>query len=117
MSKYNTFLFVFIVSVIAFIVFIIFNMNAIFSFAFHPREFNHDPLEMLGTIFSPPVILSAIALGITSLLYRIIGIVYVAKSKTVSDGEKALWIIGFIMMGFITAIVFLVMAKGRKFVD
>ena len=35
----------------------------------------------------------------------------------VKDGEKALWIIGFILMGFITAIVFLIMAKGKKFVE
>ena len=58
-----------------------------------------------------------LVLGLSSLAYRILGIVYVAKSKTVSDGEKALWIVGFIIMGFITGIVFLVMAKGRKFVE
>jgi tetrahydromethanopterin S-methyltransferase subunit F len=41
----------------------------------------------------------------------------VAKNSSVSDGEKALWIIGFIIMGFVTAIVFLIMAKDKKFVE
>lgn len=117
MSKYNTFLFVFIISIIAFIVFMAFYLNAVFSFAFHGNEYRRDGFEIFATIFNPTVIFSGIVLAASSLAYRIIGIVYVAKSKTVNDGEKALWIIGFIMMGFITAIVFLVMAKGRKFVE
>lgn len=118
MSKYNTFLAVFIISIIAFAVFMVFYLNAIFGFAFHANEHtNPDPFEMIFTIFSPPVIISGVILTASSLVYRILGIVYVARSKTVSDGEKALWIIGFILMGFVTAIVFLVMAKGRKFVD
>ncbi len=120
MNKYNSFLTVFIISVVALIVFMIFYMQAIFGFAFHIHEhnaYNTHPFEVFRDIFSPQVIISGIVLGITSLVYRIQGIVYVARNKTVSDGEKALWIIGFIIMGFITAIVFLIMAKGRKFVD
>jgi hypothetical protein len=118
MNKYNTFLAVFIISAIAFIFFFIFYLNAIFGIVFHLHEHTEpDPFEIFSTIFSPAVIISAIVLGVTSLVYRILGIVYVAKNKIVSDGEKALWIIGFILMGFVTAIVFLVMAKGRKFVE
>lgn len=118
MNKYNTFLAVFIFSLLAFIFFMIFYLDAIFGFAFQIHEHTKpDPFEMLFTIFSPAVIISGIVLGISSLVYRIIGIVYVARNKTVSDGEKALWIIGFILMGFVTAIVFLIMAKGRKFVE
>jgi len=118
MNKYNTFLAVFIISVIAFIVFMTFYLNAIFGFAFHLHESRDpDPFDILFTILNPAVIISAIIMGLSSLLYRILGIVYVARNKTVSDGEKALWIIGFIIMGFVTAIVFLVMAKGRKFTE
>ena len=51
------------------------------------------------------------------LTYRILGIVHVARTKIISDGEKALWIVGFVILGFITAIVFLVMAKSRKLVE
>jgi len=52
---------------------------------------------------------------VTSLTSRIMGIVAVAKSKTVADGEKALWIVGFALMSFITSIIFLIMAKGKGF--
>lgn len=118
MSKYNTFLFVFIISVLALIFFLVFYIKGIFEFAFHADEYAHaNPIEVFMTIFSPAVIVSGIIMGITSLLYRILGIVYVARNKAVSDGEKALWIIGFVLMGFITGIVFLIMAKGRNFVD
>ena len=96
MNKYNTFLTVFIISVIAMIVFLVFYLQAIFGVIRTVDEFRGEE---------------------PSLTYRILGIVHVAKNKTVKDGEKALWIIGFIIMGFITAIVFLVMAKGRKFVE
>jgi len=120
MTKYNTFLFIFIVSVVAMIVFLVFYMQAIFGFAMNMNEFeghNPNPFDFFGRIFTPPVIISGMILGCSSLAYRILGIVHVAKNKTVGDGEKALWIVGFIIMGFVTAIVFLVMAKGRKFVE
>ena len=120
MTKYNTFFFIFIVSSIAFIVFLVFYMQAIFGFAMHANEFDArhpNPFEFFNRIFSPGVIISGMIMGFSSLAYRILGIVHVAKNKTVTDGEKALWIVGFIIIGFITAIVFLVMAKGRKFVE
>lgn len=118
MSRYNTFLFLFILSVVAAVVFMVTYLNAIFGFVFHIDDHSGaDPFELLANIFSPAVLIPGLVLGLSSLAYRILGIVYVAKSKTVSDGEKALWIVGFIIMGFITGIVFLVMAKGRKFVE
>ena len=118
MSRYNTFLTFFIVTIIAFIFFMAIYMNVIFALLFHAQEYaENDPVRVLNTIFSPTVIISLVILCISSLIYRILGIVYVAKNKTVSDGEKALWIIGFIIMGFITGIIFLIMAKGRKFIE
>ena len=118
MSKYNTFLSLFIVSVIAFIFFIGFYFSAIFSLAFRANEMSHaDPFNILSTIFNSQVIISFVVAALTSLISRIIGIVYVAKNKTVSDGEKALWIIGFVVMSFITSILFLIMAKGKNFVQ
>ncbi|CAN5478504.1 hypothetical protein BH09BAC6_BH09BAC6_16590 [soil metagenome] len=120
MTKYNTFLFLFIVSVIAMIVFLVFYLQAIFGFAMHVNEFDQqhpNPFEFLTRIFNPSVIISGMLMAFGSLAYRILGIVYVAKNKIVKDGEKALWIVGFIIMGFVTAIVFLAMAKGRKFVE
>ena len=121
MIKYNTFLAVFIISIIAVVVFMIFYIQAIFGFAVSVSELHNgeepNPFRILSTLFSMPVVISGIILGFSSLAYRILGIVAVAKNKLVSDGEKALWIIGFILMGFITAIVFLVMAKGKKFAE
>lgn len=116
MSKYNTFLFIFLASVIATIVFLIFYMQSIFGLAFHGFEVNDDnPFEFFSRIFSPQVIISGTIMVIASLAYRILGIVYVARNKAASGGEMALWIIGFLLMGFVTGIVFLVLAKGRKF--
>ncbi len=120
MNKYNTFLTVFIISLVALIIFIGFYIQAIFGLVNTLDEFKNEqpsPFLIFNTIFNPAVLISALILGMSSLTYRILGIVHVAKSKTVKDGEKALWIVGFILMGFVTAIVFLVMAKGRKFVD
>ena len=119
MTKYNTFLILFISSVVAFLFFMAFYLNGIFSIVFrmheHPYD-SHSPFEILSTLFSPAFIVSALVFGIANLSCRILGIVSVAKSKIVTDGEKALWIIGFVILGFITAIVFLVMARGKKFV-
>lgn len=120
MTKYNTFLTVFILSVVALIVFLIFYFQVIFGFAFSLKEqepYGPSPVDVLAGIFTPEVIISGAVMILTSLLYRILGIVHVAKNKNVSDGEKALWIVGFIIMGFVTAIVFLIMAKGKKFVE
>ncbi len=120
MTKYNAFLTIFIISVISMVVFFIFYFNAIFSLITSMHELNGEdtnPFAVFSTLFSPAVIISGAVLAVSSLIYRIIGIVYVARNKVVKDGEKALWIVGFILMGFITAIVFLVMAKGRNFVD
>jgi hypothetical protein len=120
MNKYNTFLTVFIISAIALIVFLVFYMQGIFGFVRNMAESGGEepnPFLIFNTIFSPQVIISAIVMGLSGLVFRVLGIVYVAKNKTVKDGEKALWIVGFILMGFITGIVFLVMAKGRKFVE
>ena len=116
MIKYNTFLALFIISVIAFIVFMSFYVSSIFSLMLHAQEYSDDhSFEILKSIFSLPVIISLIVLALSSLAIRIMGIVTVAKSNTVSDGEKALWIIGFVLLSFITSIVFLVMAKSKGF--
>ncbi len=118
MNKYNIFLTSFVICLLTFIFFMVFFMNVIFSLALHADELdNANSTQALSILFNAPLIITAVILGISSLVYRIIGIVYVAGNKTVSDGEKALWIIGFIIMGFITAILFLILAKGKKLVD
>ncbi len=120
MSKYNSFLALFIMAAIASIIFLAFNFSNILSFIVKMEENeNADPSarEIISLFFNPGFLISVFVLSITNLAYRVLGIVFVARSKTVSDGEKALWIIGFVLMGFVTAIVFLIMAKGRKFTE
>lgn len=120
MSKYNTFLTIFIIAVLAFIFFMIFYLQAIFGFVFSMAELKAEepsPFLLFNKIFTPGVIISGVLLAFSSLVYRVLGIVHVVRNKAAADGEKALWIVGFILMGFVTAIVFLVLAKGRKFAD
>ncbi len=120
MSKYNLFLTLFILSVVSVITFFIFYFRAIMGVAFPMQGgsgFEHDPGSVFRQIFSIEVIISFIVMVISSLVYRIVGIVLVVRNTTVSDGERALWIVGFIFLGFVTSIVFLLMAKGRKYVD
>jgi hypothetical protein len=117
MNKYNTFVFLFVLSVVAGIVFLIFYLQAIFGIVASAHEYGNNHyagFEMLAHIFSPGLLLSLIIAAGAGLAYRIYGIVLVACNKMISDGEKALWIAGMVIMGFITAIVFLVMAKGKK---
>ena|SRR5436190_1626616 len=118
MSKYNTFLAGFIISIVALIVFLVVYLGAIFSLVKYADELGHDdPFEIIAILFSPEVIISGLVMAISNLLYRVLGIIHVAKNKTISGGEKALWVIGFIIMGFVTAIVFLVLAKGKNLVE
>jgi hypothetical protein len=122
MTKYNTFLTVFIFTIIAMVLFFIFYIQVIFGFITnsHSTAFNQyqpNPFEVFTQIFTPGVVITFITMMLLGLTYRILGIVHVARTKIISDGEKALWIVGFVILGFITAIVFLVMAKSRKLVE
>jgi tellurite resistance protein TehA-like permease len=118
MNKYNTFLFLFITSIIAFIVFMVFYLQGVFTLVVNASEHSENsPLEVLRTIFSPAVVISLAAAAGASLINRILAIVMIAKNKIISDGEKVIWIIGFVIMSFITSIVFLIMAKGKKFTE
>lgn len=120
MNKYNTFLAVFVISTVALICFLIFYLQAIFGLVLNLNELQGEdpsPFLFISSIFTPAVVISGVVLGLSSLVYRIMGIVYVIQNKTAKDGEKALWIVGFILMGFVTAIVFLILARNRIFVQ
>lgn len=120
MSKYNVFLTLFIISIVSLILFLVFYFQAIFGLVFSAGNMNRldaNPFEVFRQIFSPGVVISFIVMILSGLANRILGIVLVARNKFVSDGEKALWIIGFILLGFITGIIFLILAKGKKYAD
>ncbi len=118
MGKYNIFFALFIISVIAFIFFMGFYIRGVFSFVSQAHEnAGSNPWQMFSAIFNPALIIAFAVMALSSLACRIFAIVLVVKNKTVNDGEKAIWIVGFILMYFITAIVFLILARGRKFVE
>jgi len=116
MNKYNTFLLLFIAEVMAFCFFIYNYLRIFIAFAMDTSRARHaDPFVLLAEILNPVIVISFIVLVITSLLTRIFGIIAIAKNKTVTEGEKIIWILGFGFMSFITSIIFLFMAKKRGF--
>jgi len=80
------------------------------------RTVDPDPLQVFQTIFSIKLIISIAVAALGSFVIRILGIVIVAKSDAVSENEKVFWIIGFALMTFITSIIFLILARSKKFV-
>lgn len=114
MNAYRIFILAFVLSIVAFVVVMISYVNGIMDVVRIAQHGNEEMAsEILKTIFSPLFIISCLVLGICSLLYRVLGIVFVVKSNA-EGGEKALWIIGFILIGFITAIIFMAVAKSRN---
>lgn len=116
--KLRIFLFTFIVSIAASIVFLIFYIKAIYSLSMAAYDgYEPDSTNFFSYIMTPEIIISFLLMVFAALAYRIMAIVWVARNKIISGGEKAIWIIGFIMLGFVTAIVFLLLAKSRQLVE
>lgn len=111
------FLICFIVSIVALVFFLgihfynIMNMMKAIRLGVDANE----PVFFFQNIMSPFWIFSFVLLVISSLAYQIIGIVTVAKNSAIDSSEKVIWVIGFILFGFITAIVFLALDNTRKF--
>jgi len=120
MVKYSTFLSLFLITTVAFIFFIVFYVNGFFSLMQQTtvhRSAEADPSEVFQTIFSLKIIISIALAALGSFVIRILGIVIVAKSETITENEKVFWIIGFAMMTFITSIIFLILAKSKKLLE
>lgn len=81
------------------------------------QEYNNsDPGYILKTLFSPTMLTSLIITTIAQLTYIILGIVFVVRNKNIQDTERVLWILGFLLVGFVTAIVFMILNKSRRLV-
>ena len=119
MNKYNNFLLLFIVEVAAFCIFIYNYLEVFITFSLQAgnRHTPEDTFALFGMIFNPTIIISFIVLMLTSWLTRIFGILSIAKNKTVTEGEKVIWVIGFVFMSFIASIVFLFTAKKKGFME
>ena len=70
-----------------------------------------DPADVFRFFFGPKILLSFLALIITSIANTIIGIVLIAGNPTVRPDAKVLWILGFIFLGFVTNIVFFALRR------
>lgn len=75
-----------------------------------------DPEAILRIFFNPVLFISGAIAGIASITNRIIGIILVAGNKTMKEGERVLWILGFILMNIVTNILFLALRKSRNLV-
>lgn len=115
MALYRFFVIAFTLSLVALVGFI-FQYVQFFSQLMAHGAFSGEanPEYIFRMFFTPVFIINAIILGIASLTYKIIGIVFVAQRKDLPGGEQALWILGFIFMGFVTAIVFMAMNSSRQ---
>jgi len=117
MSRYNTFLTVFITACITIAVFVLFYLQSFFAMAINTEHGIVHESHDFFYFFNQQIIISGIVTVIANLAYRILGIVYISKIKSLTDVEKVVWALGFIFFGFVVAIVFLLIAKNRKFLD
>lgn len=118
MTRFQLSLALFLVSIIAGVIVGITWIQSIFQIVKDSPEYNDDAtsaFQVLSTLFSPGLIVSLVILCLSSLAFRILAIVHVASAKTIQTGEKALWIIGLIIMGFITGILYLVFSYQKRF--
>jgi hypothetical protein len=84
--------------------------------AVHSEGMPMDPFYFFKMIFSPLMLIAMAVLAISGLLYRILGIIFVARNSKLQGGEQALWIIGFVLFGFVTAIVFMAIGRSRALI-
>jgi len=116
-NLYNAFVLCFVLSFIAFCCFITQYIHFFSQLIAQGDSLNEqDPGYIFRSLFSPALIVSGIVLGIASLAYKILGIIFVAQKKDLPGGEQALWVLGFIFIGFITGIVFMALAKTKQWV-
>lgn len=119
MTLFRLFIVSFIISIVAFLIFLVVYLTGIFN-VMRMTELNnvmpHYPFRVFSQIFSPVFFISLAVTFLSGLVYRVIGIVLVARNDKLQGGEQALWIIGLILFGFITAIVFMAIGKSRNLI-
>jgi hypothetical protein len=116
MNQYRLFVAAFIISIISMIVFFASYFNGLMNVmreAVYNDDVPVDPFYFFKTLFSPLMLTALAILIISGLLYKILGIIFVARNTKLPGGEQAIWIIGFVLFGFITAIVFMAIGKSQ----
>lgn len=115
MKLYKPFVIAFILSVVALIVFMVVHFQTMFSFIKNAETMNPEsPSEVFGMIFTPMWIASFILLILSSLTYQILGVIMIVKNPNINSTDRVLWILGFVMMAFITAIIFMALRKSKN---
>ena len=117
MTKFNTFLAVFIIACITIVIFVVFYLQSFFAMAVNSHDLIVNDTTDFFYFFNSQIIISGVVMLIANLAYRILGIVYITKIPALTDAEKVIWSLGFVFFGFVVAIVFLLIAKNRKFLD
>ncbi|WP_118973421.1 hypothetical protein [Taibaiella koreensis] len=105
MSLYRLFVIAFVLSALSFGVFVYYYIHLVTDMlqAVHKVAPGQLPESMLRDMFSPGIFIAATVLGLSGMLYRVLGIVFIARNPLLEGGEKVMWILGFVLMGFITA--------------
>jgi predicted permease len=117
MTQYRIFIAAFIISIISMVVFFATYFSGLMNLMrMTAHNDGMDPFYFFKTIFSPLMLISLAVLMISGLLYKVLGIIFVARNSKLQGGEQAIWIIGFVLFGFITAIVFMAIGKSRGLV-
>lgn len=119
MNQFRLFIAAFIANILSMIVFFAAYFNGLMNLvrvATDNKGISVDPFYFLKAIFSPLMLISLAVLFISGLLYRVLGIIFVARNSKLQGGEQAIWIIGFVLFGFITAIVFMALGKSRALI-
>jgi predicted permease len=119
MNQYRIFIAAFIINIISMIVFFAAYFNGLMNViraASHSEGITMDPFYFFKLIFSPLMLIAVAVLTISGLLYRVLGIIFVARNSKLQGGEQALWIIGFVLFGFVTAIVFMAIGRSRTLI-
>lgn len=115
MQTYCIFIVAFVLSILGMVVFFGIYLSAMMHFMQYVSAHHEpDPTVIFKTVFSAPLIISFACSAIAGLVYRILGIVYIANNPELQGGEQALWVIGFLLMGFVAAIVFMALCKSRR---
>lgn len=113
MSLYRIFVLAFILSALSMGVFLFYYVHMVVDLVTMTGAQGPEPAALFSHLFAPTIIIPGIILGISSLLYRILGIVFIARNPLLEGGEKVVWILGFVMLGLITGIVFMATASSR----
>ena len=76
-----------------------------------------SPEEILNLFTSPILLISFVIALLASLANKIIGIIITVSNTSMRSNHRVFWILGFILFGFITNIVFFALKNSNNLLD